>query len=559
MFDDAGRAKAFINPLVKRTSTTYDAAGRADAGQRTVQKLANSTRASYSYDAANQLLKVANIRSDASTISAFTYKYDPMGNRTRVVEADGSRVTWSYDNIYQLTREWRTGTTPFAATYSYDATGNRRTKLESGVTTTYTCDAANQLLTLKDITGTTTYAYDANGNQRVQHTGSERTTFAWDYESRPTTVRLAAGTITTFSYDADNRRVQKQNSAASAKYVWDLDAMLLETNLVDVTQAVYSIPPNGHANLLSQRRDADTRYYHFDATGSTDRLTNTSAGTTDSYVYSAFGLILGSTGATINPYQYAGQRGYYVYSGINGYLVNHRFYHASTARFIGMPARFLLDLIRGTYNPYRYSRSNPLLLLEPSGERSEPSQEPTAQPTLPEPKECPKLPDIKPESQLMLDTCKCTVCSLKEFEELAKGITYMGTIQCVKEKCTPYINVKHKDYALALRCGVVRCTQCKELRGCELLDKVKNCKDICKKAKDNVIIIATGPDKRCEDAWECITLEVGYLCLVQLRLKNKDPQCEQIINDTLKDIGDRIKKHCAYLKKGQKPPKPTIK
>ena len=47
------------------------------------------------YDAAGRITKVANLKSDNSVLSSFDYAYDNVGNRTRVVEADGTRVTTS--------------------------------------------------------------------------------------------------------------------------------------------------------------------------------------------------------------------------------------------------------------------------------------------------------------------------------------------------------------------------------------------------------------------------------------------------------------------------------
>ncbi|MFN6106817.1 MAG: hypothetical protein ACK5TO_13990, partial [Planctomycetaceae bacterium] len=82
----------------------------------TVKKLANGTRASFTYDAASNLTTLANLFPDGTYISKYDYKYDATGNRYAVAEADGSRVTWLYDNLYQLTGENRTGTTPFRNT-----------------------------------------------------------------------------------------------------------------------------------------------------------------------------------------------------------------------------------------------------------------------------------------------------------------------------------------------------------------------------------------------------------------------------------------------------------
>ena len=47
------------------------------------------------------------------------------GNRTRVREVDGSRVTWLYDKTNQLIGENRTGTSPHRNTFTFDSRGNR--------------------------------------------------------------------------------------------------------------------------------------------------------------------------------------------------------------------------------------------------------------------------------------------------------------------------------------------------------------------------------------------------------------------------------------------------
>jgi len=74
------------------------------------EELGNGTRASYTYDDTNRIVVLANIRSSGTTISSFEYSYDGVGNRMGVVEANGDRVTWTYDSTYQLTRERRWGT-----------------------------------------------------------------------------------------------------------------------------------------------------------------------------------------------------------------------------------------------------------------------------------------------------------------------------------------------------------------------------------------------------------------------------------------------------------------
>ena len=104
VFDPAGRISNLTNPEGQVTSWSYDASSRV-----TAQLLANGVRVSNTYDNADRLLLLANLGSGSTTLSSFAYTYNPVGNRTQVVEVDGSVVTWSYDPTYQLTNERRSG------------------------------------------------------------------------------------------------------------------------------------------------------------------------------------------------------------------------------------------------------------------------------------------------------------------------------------------------------------------------------------------------------------------------------------------------------------------
>ena len=94
------------------TSWSYDANSRV-----TGQVLANGVQVSNTYDNADRLLVLANLGTGGTTLSSFAYTYNPVGNRTQVVEVDGSVVTWSYDPIYQLSNERRSGPNSYNITY----------------------------------------------------------------------------------------------------------------------------------------------------------------------------------------------------------------------------------------------------------------------------------------------------------------------------------------------------------------------------------------------------------------------------------------------------------
>src|SRR4029078_7411727 len=88
------------------------------------------------------------------------------------------------------------------------------------------------------------------------------------------------------------------------------DSVVHETDASDVTQATYTSEPAAFGPLVSQHRGASTSYYHFDSMGSTRQLTNAAQTVSDSYIASAWGESIAASGATTNPYRWAGRAGY---------------------------------------------------------------------------------------------------------------------------------------------------------------------------------------------------------------------------------------------------------
>ena len=143
------------------------------------------------YDDAGRISAVRNLKSDGSTVlSIFTYSYDDAGNRTAVAEADGDRVTWSYDEIHQLTQEARSGANGYAVVYNDDEVGNRLTRNEDPNLVTYTYDAANQLTVEENLSARMTYSYDTNGNTEVINAAGNLTTYSWDVENHMGSCRI---------------------------------------------------------------------------------------------------------------------------------------------------------------------------------------------------------------------------------------------------------------------------------------------------------------------------------------------------------------------------------
>jgi YD repeat-containing protein len=166
-------------------------------------------RVSSTYDAASRLSEVCDLKSNSTVSSDFQFAYDPAGNRISVLEQSGDRVTWSYDAVYQLTEDRRSGTNAYQKVFTYDAVGNCLVKTVDGSPTTSTFDGADELINSVNSTGTTNYTFDSNGNQSLEvgPTGA-RTTSIWGYENQVELVKLPSGQQVASSYNADNRRVR---------------------------------------------------------------------------------------------------------------------------------------------------------------------------------------------------------------------------------------------------------------------------------------------------------------------------------------------------------------
>jgi len=360
VFDADNRTSYVANPQGQRATWSYDAASRV-----TGIHFANTTRASYLYDNANRLLRVANLSSTSTTLSSFSYALDGVCNRLRVVESTGNRVTWTYDNTFQLKNEQRSGSNSYNITYTYDPVGNRLVLINGGVRTTSTYNAANELTKSQATGGVTTTTYDANGNLLLStNPSNQRTTNTWDFENRLTQVSLPSAIVDIFTYNGDGQRVQKQDSTGVTKHVWDGQNILLETNSSNIIQVVYTLQPMLYGNLISQNRSGTTSFYLFDGLGSTTQLANSSGSVSDSYLYDSFGNILSTSGSTTNWFRCVGALGYYYDTDVARYYVRARIYDPATARFL---SRDLHRSSLGVVNLYEQPGNNPILFQDPSG------------------------------------------------------------------------------------------------------------------------------------------------------------------------------------------------
>ena len=359
---DDGRVEVVVNPETDRTTLTYDEAGRL-----TKRELANGTVASMSYDAADQVTVLENLYG-ATAPSRYTYSYDNVGNRTEVQEGGSRVVTWTYDETYRLQTEKRSGTGGFETTYTYDAVGNRTVQEKDGARTSSTYDAANQLVTVVNSSGTTTYTYDEAGNLTLEHApGNTRTSYSWDDENRNTKLTIPGGGITTMAYRHDGLRVRKETASATTKFIYDGQNYLLETDGSDSVKRVLTNEPMGYGNLISQRflvsgSTWGTVWHHYDALGSTRQITNVSAQVGNSYGYTAWGEAISALTSVIlpNSFRWIGMLGYYFDDEADTYYVRARHYDPTTGRWVAKyKAGVQYGVFPGGWLPYDSAAPKP--------------------------------------------------------------------------------------------------------------------------------------------------------------------------------------------------------
>ena len=358
-YDALNRLASVTEPDGQKTQYNYDANGNLIK-----TTLPNGVTTEYSIDAMNRIVGLV-LRQDGNIFQTHQYQYDLNGDRVKSVQDGVSLVEYAYDAGRRLISEIgrdQTGSTVYSLTYNYDVVGNRVAMVDdSGATTHYSYNVNDQLVSY----GSTVLAYDARGNLVSRTKDTTATVYTYDYENQLIEVDGPSGTIE-YRSDATGERLSRTEGGNTTHFLVDLNnptgvsQVAVEYNQQGATQASYAYG----LQLIGQEVNGIHRYHHHDANGNVRLLTDSQGQVTDSYSYTAFGVMLETTGTTENHYQFAGER-YQEAESLSFFRA--RSYDAEMGRFISR------DPYQGrlaepvTLHRYLYANSNPISFRDPTG------------------------------------------------------------------------------------------------------------------------------------------------------------------------------------------------
>ena len=128
-------------------------------------------------------------------------------------------------------------------------------------------------------------------------------------------------------------------------FIWDdlSDNVLIETDENGMTTAEYTNEPGVYGAPISQTRTGISRYYHYDANGSTRKITDPAQNVTDTASYTGFGELIAQTGDTSYPFRYKGSAGFYSDGETGDVYVRSRAYAPGIGRWTSQNSAGFVD------------------------------------------------------------------------------------------------------------------------------------------------------------------------------------------------------------------------
>ena len=365
--DDEGKIISTENPGVV-FGATYDDGGRL----KTVTYPSTGSgqalfAVTYTYDSTTGLLsRVA----DSLTNTQIDFTYDNDRRLIGIIRSNGINTALTWDNAGSLTRIQdgpSTGSGFLDLQYTLDAAGQ-----VTGVNMTAPLDPGNLLTG-----GTDTFTYDA---------ASQIRTSTWNGASRLVGIdpSTGSGQSATFAYNGLGDLITRTESGKTIHYYYNyaigLTPIVAEKDeSTDQFLRYYVWTPGGKLLYMIDAANGNKVYfYHFDRTGSTLALTDSTGTVTDKYAYDPYGELLGHQGNNAQSFTFVGKWGVRQ-EGPSGtlYHMRARYYDAVTAHFLSRESAWPRIQNPAALNPYQYAYSDPVKWVDLDGRVPSPTDSST--------------------------------------------------------------------------------------------------------------------------------------------------------------------------------------
>ncbi len=364
-YDDFGRLSDYTDYFGNKVGYKYD-----NVGNITKLIYPDNKTVTYTYNANNQLKTVtADWLSNNKTIITYDYRDD--GLLKKETTANGIITTYYYDDAGRLKKKEidKSGEVLQSWTYAWDLSGNMtKEKASKNLFSKYPDIKSNKLQykynsanRIENISGdeNISFAFDKDGNcieKNDQNKAKE--TYSYDINDRLTDIK-GKSFDATYEYDAFGMRRKAIRNGKESRYVLDIAGMedvIVETDANNKAKWYY-IQGLGMAARISP--SGEVQYYHHDYRGSTIALTNADKDITHKYSYDIFGSVLQSDEADDNEFRYIGRYGV-SYETEDLQFMRARFADNKIGRFLSE------DPIWST-NLYPYANNNPIKFIDPKG------------------------------------------------------------------------------------------------------------------------------------------------------------------------------------------------
>jgi len=209
----------------------------------------------------------------------WTYGYDPNGNVTQLVDANGNatptggdgQTTYGYDVLNRLSSIDYSDTTPDVTLVAYDGNGNRTQMTDGSGQESYLYDPLNRLTSVTRGADVFFYGYDLVNLTQATYPGLAAVTYGYDDDERLQSV-ASGGQTTSYGYDAA-ANLRTTTLPAGNGYVetrtYDRAGTLVdvENKKGQTTLSRFAITPDPVGNPLSVVRTgalAQTQTYTYD-------------------------------------------------------------------------------------------------------------------------------------------------------------------------------------------------------------------------------------------------------------------------------------------------------